>query len=208
MQGYPEVLLVRPAYRDFWLAGVEGFPRSGEIAELYRDLDTGRAFPYERARDLACGSVYVLPWVHDRELLDARAKVAGDLAPFPVRENAYPNVRLYRAFRSRDARVPCSLELELEEPARAEWFVLLWGSRENMPGWYRDEGYAPAFRLEALDGKECRLIEVSGHVPDAYGGHIARLAEAPCAKRYRFTVLAWKGDGPVWLERLSLLAGR
>jgi hypothetical protein len=201
MLGYPEVLLVRPGYRDFWLAGVPGFPRLTEIQELYRDLEADRAFPYEHAAKLACGDVYTLPWLHDHELLDSGAKLSGDLAPWPTRENAYPNVRPYRAYQGKKG----TAEWELAEPARAEWFVLLWGSRENMPGWYKDEGYGTAFRLEAQVGEEWRtLVDASNHTPDAFGGHVARL-DAPLAKRYRFTVLDWKGEGPVWVERLSLL---
>ncbi len=203
MLGYPEVFLVRPVYRDFILRGVPGFPRLEERQELYRDLVAGHAFPYEHAAKLDCGDVYTLPWLHDREILDAHAKLTGDLAPCPTRENAYPNVRPYRAYQGKKS----AAEWELAEPARAEWFVLLWGSRENTPGWYKDEGYGTAFRLEALVGEEWRtLLDVTGHVPDAFGGHVAPLREPPLAKRYRFTVLDWKGSGPVWLERLSLLS--
>jgi hypothetical protein len=205
--GFPEVLVVNRSFAGKWLLGVPGFHRSREIADFYRALAADEARPYKREATLGSYDVYVLPWLGARELLDHGATVRGDLEPTSVRALAYTNERRYRAYRGRrSGGLPEAVELTLPRPGRADWLVLLWGSRENMHGWYRDETFAPRFRLEAHDGRSWKVVhEVAGHRPDSFGGCVAKLHDQALATRYRFVVVEWHGPRPVSLERLSLL---
>lgn len=213
----PEVLVVSDSALEIYpTIAVASNLRTAEKRDFYAGLVKGAIPPYERVKELTDSTVFAVPWAWSRELLTEQVKVAGALEarPFERPNKVHFIGAKFLAYREADGPTPQALPLEttfeLPEAAEARWFVLLWESRENFPGWHKDEAYATELLLEAEDaqGNWVPLLSQEDHVPDPYGGLWAKLPEHHPSKRFRLVIKGWHGPRPVGLKRLSLLTAR
>jgi hypothetical protein len=213
----PEVLIVSKGWLELYPT-IESAPnlRALEKRDFYAALAKGSAPPYEAAAETTENRIYVVPWAWSRELLTDQVKVEGALEQQPFR-NANKVHFIGAEFLSYgespaapSAGSPLVTTFTLPEPAQARWLVLLWESRENFPGWYKDEAYAKSLRLEveSAPGVWTPLHSVDSHVPDAYGGLWTKLPAHAQASRYRLVLSDWHGPRPAALRRFSLLTAR
>ena len=211
----PEVLVVSKGWLELYptIQSASNL-RVSEKREFYAALARGSAPPYERVAETTDSSIYVVPWAWGRELLTGQVELQGALEarPFENPSKVHFIGAEFLAYRETPggSRGDLSLRTTFELPAAAQarWLVLLWESRENFAGWYKDEAYAGALRLEAESpsGVWTPLLSLDQLEPDAYGGLWRELPEHLPTRRYRLQLSSWHGPRPAGIKRLSLLS--